>query len=55
VGVRSNLLCVLCPSLCVGLDLSVPGQRQVARFCDQDNEGSVSLKCREFLDWLRDC
>jgi hypothetical protein len=27
----------------------------VAGFCERDNESSGSIKCGEFLDWLRTC
>jgi len=30
-----------------------PGERQVARSCECGNELSGSIKCGEFLDWLR--
>jgi len=36
-----------------GLDRSVTGQGQVASCCKLGNESSVSVKCGEFLDWLR--
>jgi hypothetical protein len=28
---------------------------QVTDCCEHDNEPSFSMKCGEFLDWLRDC
>jgi hypothetical protein len=28
------------------------GEEQEARFCEQDNEPSCFIKCREFLEWL---
>ena len=48
----SDLHHVLSPSWCVALDLSVSGQVQVAGFCDHGDEPSP-VKCREFVDWLR--
>ena len=36
-----------------GLDLSGSGQGQVAGTCEYGNEPSGSIKCGEFLDWLK--
>ena len=36
-----------------GLDWSGPGQGQVASTCKSGNEPSGSIKCAEFLNWLR--
>ena len=36
-----------------GLDLTGPGQRQVADACECGNEPSGSVKCGEFLDQLQ--
>jgi len=36
-----------------GLDRAGSGQGQVAGTCECGNEPSGSIKCGEFLDWLR--
>jgi hypothetical protein len=36
-----------------GLDQAGSGQGQVAGTCECGNEPSGTLKCVEFLDWLR--
>ena len=36
-----------------GLDRAGSGQGQVARTCEYGNETSGSVKCGEFLDWLK--
>jgi hypothetical protein len=36
-----------------GLDCSGLGEGQMAGICECGNEPSVSIKCRKFLDWLR--
>jgi len=36
-----------------GLDRAGSGQGQVAGTCECGNEPSGSIKCEEFLDWLR--
>ena len=36
-----------------GLDQAGLGLRQVAGTCDCSNEPSGSIKCWEFLDWLK--
>jgi hypothetical protein len=38
-----------------GLDRSRSGQEQAADSCECGNEPSGSIKCREFLDYLRTC
>ena len=36
-----------------GLDRVCSGQGQVAGICECGNEHSGTIKCGEFLDWLR--
>jgi len=36
-----------------GLDSSGSGYRQMAGTCKRSNEPSGSVKCGEFVDWLR--
>jgi len=36
-----------------GLDGASSGNRQLEGACECGNETSVSTKCREFLDWLK--
>jgi len=38
-----------------GPDYCGSGQEQVAGACECGNEHSGSIKCGEFLDWLRNC
>jgi hypothetical protein len=38
-----------------GLELSGSGYRQVAGPCESGNEPWSSIKCGEFLGWLRKC
>jgi hypothetical protein len=38
-----------------GLDRSGSGWRQVLGCCECGNEPSGSVKCGEFLEWLRTC
>jgi hypothetical protein len=38
-----------------GLDWYGSGERQVAGSCECGNEHSGSIKCGEFLDYLRTC
>ena len=43
-------------SLCrVRLGLTWSGHEQVTAACEHGNEPSDSIKCEEFLDWLRNC
>jgi hypothetical protein len=37
-----------------GLDWSGLRWRQVECSCERSNDPSVCMKCREFLNWLRD-
>jgi hypothetical protein len=36
-----------------GLDEASSGNRQLVGACEYGNETSVFIKCREFLDWLK--
>jgi len=38
-----------------GLNSSGTGQERVAGFCGCGNKTSGSIKCGEFLDWLKKC
>jgi len=38
-----------------GLDYSGSEQGQLPGACECGNEHSDSIKCEEFLDWLRNC
>jgi hypothetical protein len=51
VGFWNDLHHGLSPSSCVGLDLSVSVQGQLAGFCDHDDE-PLPVKCRGFLGRL---
>jgi hypothetical protein len=37
------------------MDYRGPVLGQMAGSCEQSNEPSDCIKCREFLDWLRSC
>jgi len=39
----------------LGLDLSDPGWGQVATCCEEGNKYSCPFKCRECLDWKKNC
>jgi hypothetical protein len=40
---------------CRGLDLSGSGEGQMAGCCEHGNERWASVKCGEFVEWLRNC